>query len=93
MLIKADSRGTAVGKYWNETLPNSSRKIKGNIKKLSADGMVHITDVPAEDHWRHCATFCMMETDSGERNLGYRTLSFTILSNTSSSSSPGNGDW
>jgi hypothetical protein len=34
----------------------------------------------------------MMAMDSVERKRGYRTSSFTILSNTSSSSSPGNGD-
>ena len=30
--------------------------------------------------------------DSNDKNLGYRTSSLTILSKTSSSSSPGNGD-
>ena len=37
-------------------------------------------------------TLLMMAIASRERNLGYRTSSFTIESNTSSSSSPGNGD-
>ncbi len=34
----------------------------------------------------------MIAIDSKDKNLGYRTSSLTILSNTSSSSSPGNGD-
>ena len=38
-------------------------------------------------------TFLIMEMASDERNLGYRTSSLTIESNTSSSSSPGKGDW
>lgn len=37
-------------------------------------------------------TLLMMAMASAERNRGYRTSSLTILSNTSSSSSPGNGD-
>ena len=37
-------------------------------------------------------TLLMMAMDSRERNLGYLTSSLTMLSNTSSSSSPGNGD-
>jgi hypothetical protein len=35
----------------------------------------------------------MMAIDSSDRNRGYRTSSFTIESKTSSSSSPGKGDW
>ena len=38
-------------------------------------------------------TLLIMAMDSVDRKRGYRTSSFTILSNTSSSSSPGNGDW
>jgi len=34
----------------------------------------------------------MIAIASKERNLGYRTSSFTMESNTSSSSSPGKGD-
>lgn len=41
-------------------------------------------------HINHC-TFLMTEIASDERNRGQRTSSFTILSNTSSSSSPGKG--
>lgn len=37
-------------------------------------------------------TLRIMESASVERNRGYRTSSLTMLSNTSSSSSPGNGD-
>lgn len=37
-------------------------------------------------------TLLIMAMDSVDRKRGYRTSSFTILSNTSSSSSPGNGD-
>jgi len=35
----------------------------------------------------------MIAIDSSDRNRGYRTSSFTIESKTSSSSSPGKGDW
>lgn len=38
-------------------------------------------------------TLLMMAMDSVDKKRGYLTSSFTILSNTSSSSSPGNGDW
>ena len=34
----------------------------------------------------------MIAIDSNDKNLGYRTSSLTMLSKTSSSSSPGNGD-
>jgi len=34
----------------------------------------------------------MIDMASDDRNLGYLTTSLTIESNTSSSSSPGNGD-
>ena len=37
-------------------------------------------------------TFLIIDMASDERNRGYLTSSLTILSNTSSSSSPGNGD-
>jgi hypothetical protein len=37
-------------------------------------------------------TFLMMEMASEERKRGYLTSSLTMESNTSSSSSPGNGD-
>lgn len=37
-------------------------------------------------------TLLMMAMDSVDKKRGYLTSSFTILSNTSSSSSPGNGD-
>ena len=37
-------------------------------------------------------TFLIIDIASEERNLGYLTTSLTIESNTSSSSSPGNGD-
>ena len=37
-------------------------------------------------------TLLIIAIDSRDRNLGYRTSSLTMLSNTSSSSSPGNGD-
>lgn len=38
-------------------------------------------------------TLLIMEIASVDKNLGYLTSSFTILSKTSSSSSPGKGDW
>jgi len=38
-------------------------------------------------------TRLIIEMASVDRNRGYRTSSFTILSNTSSSSSPGKGDY
>lgn len=38
-------------------------------------------------------TLLIIEMASVERNRGYLTSSFTILSKTSSSSSPGKGDW
>lgn len=37
-------------------------------------------------------TLRIIATDSSDKNGGYLTSSFTILSNTSSSSSPGKGD-
>lgn len=38
-------------------------------------------------------TRLIIEMSSVDRNRGYLTSSFTILSNTSSSSSPGKGDY
>lgn len=42
---------------------------------------------------KSCPTCWMRETACGERNRGKRTSSLTMLSNTSSSLSPGKGDW
>ena len=57
------------------------------------DNNLELNIVQLADGWMcYEDTFLMIEIASEERNLGYRTSSLTIESNTSSSSSPGNGD-
>lgn len=59
---------------------------------LSSDQPLNIKHFGENKKQQKILTRRIIAIASNDKNLGYRTSSFTIESNTSSSSSPGNGD-